>query len=238
MGINNRIELARASEEIRNTVLTRLMLEGVTIVNPHDTYIDVDVRIGKDTVIYPNTYLMGSTVIGKECVIESGCQVVDSTIGSQVTIKWASVVSGSIVRDHAAIGPFAHIRPNSDIGEEVRIGNFVEVKKSTIGKGSKSSHLTYLGDATVGKGVNVGAGTITCNYDGVSKYPTIIEDDVFIGSNTELVAPVRIGRGALIGAGSTITKDVPPESLAIGRAKQVNLHKKPFALRKKREESR
>jgi bifunctional UDP-N-acetylglucosamine pyrophosphorylase / glucosamine-1-phosphate N-acetyltransferase len=238
MGINNRVELARASEEIRKTVLTHLMLEGVTLVNPHNTYIDADVRIGKDTVIYPNTFLTGRTEIGEGCVIESGCQIVDSIIGSQVTIKWASVVSGSTVRERATIGPFAHIRPHSDIGEEARIGNFVEVKKSTIGKGSKSSHLTYLGDATVGKRVNVGAGTITCNYDGVSKHPTIIEDEVFIGSNTELVAPVRIGHGALIGAGSTITKDVPPESLAIGRAKQVNLNKKPFVLRKKGEESR
>ncbi|MFH0812062.1 MAG: bifunctional UDP-N-acetylglucosamine diphosphorylase/glucosamine-1-phosphate N-acetyltransferase GlmU [Pseudomonadota bacterium] len=237
MGVNNRIELAQASEEIRKYILEKLMLEGVSIINPKDTYVDLDVRVGKDTVIYPNTFLMGNTEIGDQCVIESGCQIIDSKIGSRVTIRWASVIDGSVIRDQATIGPFAHIRPHSDIGEEARIGNFVEVKKSAIGKGSKASHLSYLGDTTVGKGVNVGAGTITCNYDGVSKHPTIIEDDVFIGSNTELIAPVRIGRGALIGAGSTITKDVPPETLAIGRAKQVNLKKKPFLPKKIRKES-
>ncbi|MBW1679565.1 MAG: bifunctional UDP-N-acetylglucosamine diphosphorylase/glucosamine-1-phosphate N-acetyltransferase GlmU, partial [Deltaproteobacteria bacterium] len=172
MGINNRIELARANEAMRKKILERLMLEGVTIINPKDTYIDLDVRVGKDTVIYPNTFLMGDTEIGENCLIEPGCQIVESEIGSQVTIRWASVINGSVIRAGATIGPFAHIRPDSDIGEEVRIGNFVEVKKSTIGKGSKASHLSYVGDATIGSGVNVGAGTITCNYDGVSKHPT------------------------------------------------------------------
>jgi len=227
MGVNNRIELALASDQKRKEILERLMLDGVTIINPRETYIDLDVRVGKDTVIYPNTFLMGNTEIGEQCLIESGCQIVESKIGSQVTIKWASVIQGSVIRDRAMIGPFAHIRPNSEIGEEVRIGNFVEVKKTTLGKASRASHLSYLGDTTVGTGVNVGAGTITCNYDGISKHPTVIEDNAFIGSNTELVAPVRIGQGALIGAGSTITKDVPPESMAVGRAKQVNFKKKP-----------
>jgi bifunctional UDP-N-acetylglucosamine pyrophosphorylase/glucosamine-1-phosphate N-acetyltransferase len=179
---------------------------------------------------------MGNTDIGENCLIEPGCQIKDSKIGNQVTVRLASVIHESIIRDRATIGPFAHIRPGSDVGEGVRIGNFVEVKKTTIGKGSKASHLTYLGDTTVGSEVNVGAGTITCNYDGVSKHQTIIEDGVFIGSNTELVAPVKIGKEALIGAGSTITKNVPPGNLAISRAKQVNLPKKPFLGKKEEKE--
>ena len=218
---------------IRKEILERLMLEGVTIVNPENTYIDLDVRVGKDTIIYPNTFIEGNTEIGEECLIESGCHIRESKIGSNVTIRWASVINGSIIKDRALVGPFAHIRPESEIGEDSRIGNFVEVKKTFFGKGSKASHLTYLGDTIVGTGVNVGAGTITCNYDGVSKHQTIIEDDAFIGSNTELVAPVRVGREALIGAGSTITRDVPPKSLAIGRARQVNLSKKSFLQKKK-----
>ena len=237
MGINNRIELAQTSDVMRIRILENLMLEGVSIINPKDTYIDFGVTIGRDTVIYPNTFLMGGTKVGENCLIEPGCHLKDSTIGSQVTVRPASVIEDSIIRDHATIGPFAHIRPGSDVGEDVKIGNFVEVKKTTIGKGSKASHLTYLGDTTVGSGVNVGAGTITCNYDGVSKHQTIIEDGVFIGSNTELVAPVKIGRGALIGAGSTITRDVPPDNLAISRAKQVNFNRKPFFGKKEEKES-
>jgi bifunctional UDP-N-acetylglucosamine pyrophosphorylase / glucosamine-1-phosphate N-acetyltransferase len=237
MGINNRIELAQASEVMRMQILEKLMLEGVSLINPKDTYIDFGVTIGKDTVICPNTFLMGTTEIGEDCLIEPGCHIQDSKIGSQVTVRLASVIHESIIRDRATIGPFAHIRPGSDVGEGARIGNFVEVKKSTIGKGSKASHLTYLGDTTVGSEVNVGAGTITCNFDGVSKHKTIIEDGVFIGSNTELVAPVKIGRGALIGAGSTITRDVPPEHLAISRTKQVNLNRKPFLGKKEEKES-
>ena len=237
LGINNRIELAQTSDVMRMQILEKLMLEGVSIINPKDTYIDFGVTIGKDTVICPNTFLMGDTEVGENCLIEPGCQIKDSKVGSQVTVRLASVIHGSIIRDRATIGPFAHIRPGSDVGEGVRIGNFVEVKKSTIGKGSKASHLTYLGDTTVGSDVNVGAGTITCNYDGVSKHQTIIEDGVFIGSNTELVAPVKIGQGALIGAGSTITRDVPPEHLAISRTKQVNLNRKPFLGKKEEKES-
>jgi bifunctional UDP-N-acetylglucosamine pyrophosphorylase/glucosamine-1-phosphate N-acetyltransferase len=213
------------------------MLEGVTIINPKDTYIDYDVRVGKDTVIYPNTSIEGATEIGEHCIIEGGCRIQESTIGSYATVKWASVITESAIRERASVGPFAHVRPSSDIGEDARIGNFVEVKKSSLGKGSKASHLSYLGDSTVGSGVNVGAGTITCNYDGVSKHQTIIEDSVFIGSNTELVAPVRVGENAIIGAGSTITKDVPPESLAVSRVKQVHYSKHPFKKRKSRKES-
>jgi bifunctional UDP-N-acetylglucosamine pyrophosphorylase/glucosamine-1-phosphate N-acetyltransferase len=237
MGINNRVELARASELKRREILEKHMVEGVTIINPSDTYIDHDVRVGKDTVIYPNTFIEGATEIGEHCLIESGCRIRESRIESHATIRWASVISESIIHHGASIGPFAHIRPSSEIGEDARVGNFVEVKKSSLGKGSKASHLSYLGDSTVGSGVNVGAGTITCNYDGVSKHQTIIEDSVFIGSNTELVAPVRVGRNAMVGAGSTITKDVPPESLAVGRAKQVIFKKNPFLKKKVRKES-
>lgn len=234
MGINNRIELARADKEKRREILEALMLSGVTVIDPEVTYIDLGVRVGKDTIIYPNTVIQGNTVIGENCTIGAGCQITDSTIGSNVTVKWSSVVQESIVRDHAAVGPFAHLRPGSDIGEESRIGNFVEVKKSTLGKGSKASHLTYLGDTTIGSGVNVGAGTITCNYDGFTKHPTIIEDNVFVGSNTALVAPVTVGKGAIIGAGSTITKNVPPEALAVERSKQVNHENLATVFRKRK----
>lgn len=238
MGINNRVELARAGEITRKDILERLMLEGVTIINPRDTYIEYDVRVGRDTVIYPNTFIEGATEIGEHCLIESGCRIRDSTIESYATIKWASVISESIIHHRASIGPFAHIRPGSEIGEDARIGNFVEVKKSSLGKGSKASHLSYLGDSTVGSEVNVGAGTITCNYDGIAKHQTIIEDGAFIGSNTELVAPVRVGRNALIGAGSTITRNVPPGALAVGRGKQVNYNNHPFMQKKARKEAK
>lgn len=237
MGINTRIDLARAYELLRREVLERLMLAGVTIIDPHHTYVEPEVWVGKDTVIYPNSHFCGATRIGEGCVIEPGCRIVASTLGDRVVVKSTSVIEESVIREGASIGPFAHLRPQSDIGEGARIGNFVEVKKSIVGRGSKASHLTYLGDATIGAGVNVGAGTITCNYDGVAKHPTIIEDEVFVGSNTELVAPVRVGKGALIGAGSTITKDVPPESLAIARARQVNLPRKPLLGKKSGRES-
>ncbi|HQO78827.1 MAG TPA: bifunctional UDP-N-acetylglucosamine diphosphorylase/glucosamine-1-phosphate N-acetyltransferase GlmU [Thermodesulfobacteriota bacterium] len=223
MGVNTRIELAQADRLKRIEILETLMLQGVTIIDPGATHIDNDVRIGQDTIVYPNTFIEGNSTIGSGCTIGAGCHIVNSTIGSNVLIKWCSVVHESIVRDKAAIGPFAHLRPGTEIGEEAKIGNFVEVKKSRIGKGSKASHLTYLGDSTIGSDVNVGAGTITCNYDGFAKHPTIIEDDVFIGSNTALVAPVQIGKGAIIGAGSTITKNVPSEALALERSKQINL---------------
>jgi len=236
MGVNNRIDLAQAEEIMRMRILRQLMLEGVSVISPRNTYIDFGVKVGKDTVISPNTFIMGETEIGENCLIEPGCQIKDSNIGSQVIIRLSSVVHESVIRDRAIVGPFAHIRPGSEVGEEVRVGNFVEVKKSTIGKGSKAAHLTYLGDATIGKEVNIGAGTITCNYDGITKHPTIIEDGVFVGSNTELVAPVKIGHGAIIGAGSTITKDVPPETLALSRVKQVNLPKKPFGSKKGKKE--
>jgi bifunctional UDP-N-acetylglucosamine pyrophosphorylase/glucosamine-1-phosphate N-acetyltransferase len=195
-------------------------------MDPLTTYIDRGVEIGKDTVIYPNCYLLGKTSLGEGCLVEPGCKLTDTRVGNFVTIKTSSVISESVIEDRVEVGPFAHLRPLTVLREGSKIGNFVEVKKSVIGKGTKANHLSYIGDATLGEKVNIGAGTITCNYNGRKKHQTIIEDGVFVGSNTELVAPVKIGRGAIIGAGSTITKEVPPETLAISRAKQEHYRKR------------
>ena len=181
------------------------------------------VSIGKDSIIYPNTYLEGTTSIGKNCIIYPGTRIVDSALGKGVVVKDNTLIEESKVGDGTSIGPFAHLRPLSLIGRNVKIGNFVEVKKSTLADGTKASHLTYLGDADIGKNVNIGAGTITCNYDGKNKFRTEIEADVFIGSDSQLVAPVRIGKGAYVAAGATVTRDVPPDSLAISRKRQENL---------------
>jgi bifunctional UDP-N-acetylglucosamine pyrophosphorylase/glucosamine-1-phosphate N-acetyltransferase len=222
MGINTRLDLAKANQYLRHKIAERHMLEGVTLIDPQTTYIDHQVEIGRDTVLYPNCYLLGKTSLGKNCLIEPGCKIRDTQVGNFVTIKASSVVSESIIEDRVEVGPCAHLRPLTVLREGSRIGNFVEVKKSVIGKGTKANHLSYLGDATVGEKVNIGAGTIFCNYDGHKKHPTLIEDGVFVGSNTELVAPIKIGRNAIIGAGSTITKEVPPDHLAVSRARQVN----------------
>jgi bifunctional UDP-N-acetylglucosamine pyrophosphorylase/glucosamine-1-phosphate N-acetyltransferase len=222
MGINTRIDLAKANDICRIRTIEHLMLEGVTFVDPSTVYIDRMVTIGRDSVIYPNCFLEWQTIIGEACTIEPGSRIVDSKIGDEVHIRLSSMITESKVDKGAEVGPFAHLRPQSEIGEDVRIGNFVEVKKSKIERGSKASHLTYIGDASVGKDVNIGCGTITCNYDGKQKHQTIIEDEVFVGSDTQFVAPVRIGAQAIIGAGSTITKNVPPNALAVSRAKQVN----------------
>lgn len=222
MGINTKIDLARANEICRMRAIETLMLEGVTFIDPNTVYLDRMVRVGKDSVIYPNCYFEGKTMIGEGCVIEPGSRIVDSRIGDKVHIRLSSVITECKVGRGAMIGPFAHLRTQSEIGEEVRIGNFVEIKKTKIEKGSKVSHLSYIGDAIVGKDVNIGCGTITCNYNGKQKHQTIIEDEAFVGSDTQFVAPVRIGANAIIGAGSTITKDVPPNALAISRAKQYN----------------
>jgi bifunctional UDP-N-acetylglucosamine pyrophosphorylase/glucosamine-1-phosphate N-acetyltransferase len=220
-GINTRLELAEAISQVRSQINERHMLAGVTLIDPGSTYIEADVEIGADTIIYPNCYLMGKTVIGSGCVLEPNVKISDSSLGNQVTIKMHTVISESRIEDEVQIGPFAHIRPLSEIKTKARVGNFVEVKKSLLHPGVKAGHLTYLGDAEVGPGVNVGAGTITCNYDGKKKYPTIIGAGAFIGSNTALVAPVTVGAGAYVAAGSTITQDVPPEKLAIARGRQV-----------------
>jgi len=164
--------------------------------------------------------------LGIGCRVEPGCKITDTQVGSFVTIKASSVISESVIENRVEVGPFAHLRPQTVLREGSKIGNFVEVKKSVIGKGTKANHLTYIGDATLGEKVNVGAGTITCNYDGRKKHATIIEDGVFIGSNTELVAPIKVGRNSVVGAGSTITKEVPPETLAVSRAKQVHYRRR------------
>jgi bifunctional UDP-N-acetylglucosamine pyrophosphorylase / glucosamine-1-phosphate N-acetyltransferase len=208
-----------------------LMEAGVTIVDPSTTWVHPDVIVGPDSILHPNVFLEGRTRIGSGCVIHSGVRIVDSTIGDRVVINNFCVIRESEVESGAQIGPFAQIRPQSHVGEDAHVGNFVELKKTTLGRGSKANHLTYLGDATIGERVNIGAGTITCNYDGVAKHPTHIEDGAFIGSDSQLVAPVRVGSGAYVAAGSSITEDVPPGSLAIARGKQIN--KEGWVARKK-----
>lgn len=220
-GINSQTELAEVSAIVRQSRNEELMAAGVTIEDPATTYVGPDVEVGPDTVIHPNVYLEGSTRVGEACVIHAGARIVDSTIESGAVVQNYCVITSSRVATGTSIGPFAHLRPGSDVQEGARIGNFVEIKKSTVGPGSKAGHLTYLGDATLGRNVNVGAGTITCNYDGRQKHPTIIEDEVFVGSDSQLVAPVRVGAGAYIAAGSTITADVPGGALAIARARQT-----------------
>jgi bifunctional UDP-N-acetylglucosamine pyrophosphorylase/glucosamine-1-phosphate N-acetyltransferase len=222
LGVNSRKELAELADILNMRTNDSLMQAGVTIIDPATAYIGPDVEIGADTVIHPSVYLEGRTRIGARCEIHSGVRVVDSTIDDDVVINNFCVITSSRVAAGARVGPFAHLRPASHVGEGAHVGNFVELKKTTLGRGSKASHLTYLGDTTVGEKVNVGAGTITCNYDGVTKHPTVIEDGAFIGSDTQLIAPVRVGRGAYVAAGSSITEDVPAESLAIARGKQVN----------------
>ena len=221
-GINDRIQLAYAEKIMRQRKNRELMVHGVTMLDPDSTFIDAQVEIGPDTVIYPFTIIEGNTRIGSNCVIGPEAHVVDSVIGDEVRVERSKLVECE-VGEGCNIGPFAYIRPGTILGRGVKVGDFVEIKKSVIDEGSKVPHLAYVGDAQVGKRVNIGAGTITCNYDGKNKHLTVIEDDAFIGSNTNLVAPVRIGRGAVTGAGSTITKEVPPGALAVERAKQKNI---------------
>ena len=223
MGINTRVDLAVANEVLKLEKLKELMLSGVTVLDPKTTYVERTVEVGSETILYPNCYLHGMTRIGERCMIESNSKITDSVLGNEVTIRSNVVISGSKIEDGAIIGPFAHLRPLCEIKTEAKIGNFVEVKKSVVGKGSKVNHLTYIGDSLVGESVNIGAGTIFCNYDGFEKHQTIIGDRVFVGSNVELVAPVKVGNGSTIGAGSTITKDVPGGALAISRTRQKNI---------------
>lgn len=220
MGVNTRYDLSRAERILRDRINRQWMLEGVTMIDPATTIIGSGVSLGRDITLHPNVILEGKTRIGDACVVFPGSRIVDSVIGRGVTVKDCSVIEESRIADNASIGPFAHLRSGSVIGERARIGNFVEVKKSAIGEGSKANHLSYIGDAVVGREVNIGAGVITCNYDGFEKHPTVIEDNVFIGSDAQLVAPVRIGQGAVIAAGATITRDVPPDALAISRVPQ------------------
>jgi UDP-N-acetylglucosamine diphosphorylase/glucosamine-1-phosphate N-acetyltransferase len=223
-GINDRVQLAQAEQILRRRKNEALMKSGVTIIDPPSTFIDNDVEIGIDTVIYPQTIIEGSTVIGTDCQIGPATRITSSRVGNRVVIE-NSRVKEADVGDECTIGPFAYLRPGAVLHRNVKVGDFAEIKKSILGEGSKVPHLSYVGDATVGKGVNIGAGTITCNYDGVNKWETILEDGVFIGSNTNLVAPVKVGANSMTGAGSTITRDVPAETLAVERADQ-KLYKK------------
>lgn len=221
LGVNDRVALAEAEKIMRRRINESLMKEGVTIIDPEHTYIDNDVIIGQDTIIYPGTIIKGKTIIGSECEIGPNSEIHDCKIGDRTKIK-QSVASNSEIGSDVNIGPFAHIRPETSIGNEVKIGNFVELKKSQFGDRSKASHLSYIGDAQVGTDVNIGCGSITVNYDGKNKHLTKIEDGAFIGCNSNLVAPLTIGKGAYVAAGSTITTDVPGEALSIARARQVN----------------
>ena len=221
-GINSRSELAEVSAMVRQQKNEELMAAGVTLIDPATTYVDSDVVVGADTVIHPCVFLEGSTKIGAACEIHAGSRIVNSTLGDRVCVRNHTVVTDSTVEAGAFLGPFAHIRPGSQVGEDAHIGNFVELKKTSMGKGSKANHLAYLGDTTIGSATNVGAGTITCNYDGENKYQTTIGDKVFVGSNSTLVAPINLADGAYIAAGSTITKDVPAGALGVGRARQEN----------------
>ncbi|WP_300331760.1 bifunctional UDP-N-acetylglucosamine diphosphorylase/glucosamine-1-phosphate N-acetyltransferase GlmU [Fusobacterium sp.] len=220
LGVNSKVELAQASRVLRERKNKELMEEGVILIDPATTYIEETVKIGKDTVIYPGVVLQGNTVIGENCEIIGNTRIIDSILKNDIRVE-SSVIEESILEDKVTMGPFAHLRPKAHLKEKVHIGNFVEVKKSTLEPGVKAGHLTYLGNATVGKDTNIGAGTITCNYDGVNKFDTHIGEKVFIGSSTMLVAPVNIGDNALTGAGSVITKDVPEDALAVERNKQI-----------------
>lgn len=221
-GINTRRELAEVSRMVRQQKNEELMAAGVTLVDPATAYIDSDVQVGRDTVIHPCVFLEGTTRIGAACEIHAGARIVNSIVGDRVTVRNHTVITDSVVHDGAVIGPFAHLRPGSDVGESAHVGNFVELKKTTMGPGAKANHLAYLGDAAVGARANIGAGTITCNYDGETKHRTVVEDDAFVGSDSVLVAPVTVGKGAYVAAGSAVTDDVPAGALAIARARQEN----------------
>jgi bifunctional UDP-N-acetylglucosamine pyrophosphorylase / glucosamine-1-phosphate N-acetyltransferase len=221
LGGNTREELAEIDQHMRLSKCRQLLADGVSIFYPASCVIDTDVLIGTDTVIEPYVQLLGSTRIGAGCRVRSYSVIQDSEIADGVVIRPGSMIEESRVAAGAVIGPYAHLRPGSEIGEGAHVGNFVETKKIRLGKGSKANHLTYLGDAEIGADVNIGAGTITCNYDGVHKNKTVIEDGVFVGSDSTLVAPVKLGKGAYVGAASCITEDVPEDSLALGRTRQV-----------------
>ena len=222
MGLDDRVKLARAEALMRQRINEGWMLAGVTLLDPASTYIEASVEVGQDTVIYPNTHLRGATAIGRNCRIGPNTIICDSTIGNGCVIE-ASVVEGATVEDDVDVGPFAHLRKGAHLAKGVHVGNFGEIKNSYLGPGTKVGHFSYLGDATLGANVNVGAGTITCNYNGERKHPTVIEDDVFLGSDTMLVAPVKVGKGAKTGAGAVVTRDVPPGQVVYGvpaRSKQ------------------
>lgn len=230
--VNDRWDLAKVEGAIYRRKARELMLSGVTIHEPETVMIDADCEIGPDTEIFPSVEIRGPSRIGSSCTIGRGCVLDHVTIGDGVEVRPYCVITDSKIEDDARVGPFAHLRPGSVVGRSAQVGNFVEMKKTVLGAGSKANHLTYLGDCTVGVDVNIGAGTITCNYDGRTKHPTVIEDGAFIGSDVQLVAPVKVGKGAYVGAGTTVTKDVPPDALALSRVPQTNILE--YSSRKKR----
>ena len=222
LGVNTRRQLAEAERVVRQQIRDRWLDAGVTMIDPASTWIDATVTIGKDTILYPNVTLEGTTVIGEDCVLRSFTRLTNCTLGNGVEILDHCVFADSQIEDSAHLGPFVHLRLGVVVRKRAKVGNFVEMKKTDLGEGSKANHLSYLGDTTIGKGVNIGAGTITCNYDGVRKFQTVIGDGVFLGSDTQLIAPVTVGAGAIIAAGTTVTEDVPADALVIGRVPQVN----------------
>jgi bifunctional UDP-N-acetylglucosamine pyrophosphorylase/glucosamine-1-phosphate N-acetyltransferase len=230
IGVDSKADLANAEAILRQQVLERLMANGVTILDPHSTYVHPDVQVGADTVLHPNTYLYGKTVIGAHCQVWPNTVIRDSVVEDGVIIYPSCVITSSTIAAEAQVGPFAHLRPEAQLGERVKIGNFVEVKKSQIGADSKASHLSYIGDVVMGKDVNVGAGFIACNYDGATKHETHIEDGVFIGSDSQIIAPLRIGQGAYIATGTTVRKEVPPHALVYNTKDQV--HRDNWALQR------
>ncbi|MCI0623762.1 MAG: bifunctional UDP-N-acetylglucosamine diphosphorylase/glucosamine-1-phosphate N-acetyltransferase GlmU [Acidobacteria bacterium] len=234
-GMNSRVELAELERIVRQKKLEQLMLDGVTVIDPASTYVEPGVQVGADTVLYPNVFLEKASVIGARCQIYPNVRISASTLEDGVVVLDSCLISESRVRTGSQVGPFAHLKNHTVVGRQARIGNFVEIKNSQIGDNTKAAHLSYLGDAEIGQDVNVGAGTITCNYDGFTKSKTIVEDGVFVGSDSQLIAPVTVHRGAYIAAGSTIEQDVPEEALAIARSHQVN---KEHWARKKRESRR
>jgi bifunctional UDP-N-acetylglucosamine pyrophosphorylase/glucosamine-1-phosphate N-acetyltransferase len=220
---------------VRQQKNEELMAAGVTIVDPATTYIDSDVDVGPDTVIHPCVFIEHGTTIGAACEIHAGSRIVNSKLGDRVVIRNHTIIADATIADDAILGPFAHLRPGATVGQKARVGNFVELKMTSLGAGSKANHLAYLGDATIGENANVGAGTIICNYDGVAKHRTVIEDGAFVGSNATLVAPVTVGRGAYVAAGSAVTEDVPAGALGIGRGRQEN---KPGGVEKRKNSSK
>jgi len=231
-GVNTREDLDRAGQLMRCRIIEKWRGQGVNFIDAGSVFISANSLIGQGTIIYPNVHIEGSTKIGRRCTLFPNIRILDSMIEDDATIKDLTLIEESIVKKRASVGPLAHIRPGCTIGEHAKIGNFVEVKNSLIGPDTKALHLTYLGDAKIGKGVNIGAGTITCNYDGFKKHRTSIEDNVFIGSDSQFVAPVTIGRGSVVGAGSTITRDVPANALALSRVEQTNIE--GWALRRQK----
>jgi bifunctional UDP-N-acetylglucosamine pyrophosphorylase/glucosamine-1-phosphate N-acetyltransferase len=222
LGVNTRRQLAEAEQVVRKQIRDRWLDAGVTMIDPASTWIDAAVTIGRDTVLYPNVMLEGATVIGEDCVLRSSTRLTDCVVGNGVEILDHCVFTDTHIEDGAHLGPFTHLRPGVVVRKKAKVGNFVEMKKTDLGEGSKANHLSYLGDAKIGRDVNIGAGTITCNYDGAQKFQTVIGDGVFLGSDTQLVAPVTVGAGAIIAAGTTVTENVPADALVIGRVPQLN----------------